>query len=153
MIEELFGILKASADEIAPVTANVADNIVANANDMGSTANGIASFLPLILIFVIFYFLMLRPQIKQQKEHKALLNGLKKGDKVITSGGILATIVKVEDDNMYVQAEIAQNVKVRMLKTTVTALHNPDLNKDKKIEKSEDKLEAKEEVITENNDK
>ena len=58
----------------------------------------IGSFLPLILLFAIFYFLIIRPQQKAQKAHKAMLESLKKGDKIITSGGLIAVIVKPEED-------------------------------------------------------
>jgi len=58
----------------------------------------IGSFLPLIILFAIFYFLIIRPQQKAQKEHKAMLEGLSKGDKIITTGGLIAVIVKPEED-------------------------------------------------------
>jgi len=61
-------------------------------------SNGLASFLPLILLFAIFYFLIIRPQQKQQKEHAAMLESLAKGDKIITSGGLIVTIIKPEED-------------------------------------------------------
>jgi preprotein translocase subunit YajC len=61
-------------------------------------SNGLASFLPLIILFAIFYFLIIRPQQKQQKTHAAMLTGLEKGDKIITSGGLIVTIVKPEED-------------------------------------------------------
>ena len=59
---------------------------------------GVAQFLPLIILFAIFYFLIIRPQQKQQKSHQEMLNSLSKGDKIVTSGGLIADIVKVEDD-------------------------------------------------------
>ena len=61
-------------------------------------ANGLASLAPLIILFAIFYFLIIRPQQKQQKTHAAMLAGLEKGDKIITSGGLIVTIVKPEED-------------------------------------------------------
>ena len=61
-------------------------------------SNGLASFLPLIILFAIFYFLIIRPQQKQQKTHAAMLEGLEKGDKIVTSGGLIVTIVKPEED-------------------------------------------------------
>ncbi len=61
-------------------------------------SNGLASLLPLIILFAIFYFLIIRPQQKQQKAHAAMLNDLKKGDKIVTNGGLHASIVKVEED-------------------------------------------------------
>tara|TARA_A100001234_G_C12635896_1_gene390054 strand:- start:2641 stop:2928 length:288 start_codon:yes stop_codon:yes gene_type:complete len=78
---------------------------------------GIGQFIPLILIFVIFYFFLIRPQQKKVKEHKAMVEGLKRGDKVITSGGITGTIERIID-NEKVEVEIADNVKVEIVKAT-----------------------------------
>ena len=79
--------------------------------------SGIGQFIPLILIFVIFYFFLIRPQQKKVKEHKAMVEALKRGDKVITSGGITGTIERIID-NEKVEVEIAENVKVEIVKTT-----------------------------------
>ena len=79
--------------------------------------SGIGQFIPLILIFVIFYFFLIRPQQKKVKEHKAMVEGLKRGDKVITSGGITGTVERVIDNDK-VGVEIAENVKVEIVKTT-----------------------------------
>ena len=79
--------------------------------------NGIGQFIPLILIFVIFYFFLIRPQQKKVKEHKAMVEGLKRGDKVITSGGITGTIERVIDNDK-VEVEIAENIKVEIIRTT-----------------------------------
>ena len=79
--------------------------------------SGIGQFIPLILIFVIFYFFLIRPQQKKVKEHKAMVEALKRGDKVITSGGITGTIERVID-NEKVEVLIADNVKVEIVKTT-----------------------------------
>ena len=78
---------------------------------------GIGQFIPLILIFVIFYFFLIRPQQKKVKEHKAMVEGLKRGDKVITSGGITGTIERIIDNDK-VEVEIAENVKVEIVKAT-----------------------------------
>ncbi len=64
---------------------------------MAQSGNLAGSLLPLVVLFAIFYFLIIRPQQKQQKEHDAMLDALKKGDKIITSGGLIVEIVKVED--------------------------------------------------------
>ena len=74
-------------------------------------SSGIGQFIPLILIFVIFYFFLIRPQQKKVKEHKAMVESLKKGDKVVTSGGITGTISRVIDNDK-VEIEIADNVSV-----------------------------------------
>ena len=75
---------------------------------------GIGQFIPLILIFVIFYFFLIRPQQKKVKEHKAMVEALKRGDKVITSGGIVGTVERVID-NEKVEVMIADNVKVEIV--------------------------------------
>ena len=79
--------------------------------------SGIGQFIPLILIFVIFYFFLIRPQQKKVKEHKSMIEGLKRGDKVITSGGITGTVERLIDNDK-VEVEIAENVKVEMIKAT-----------------------------------
>ncbi|WP_292663753.1 preprotein translocase subunit YajC [Nitratifractor sp.] len=72
----------------------------------------LAQFLPLILLFVIFWFLIIRPQQKQQKAHKAMLESLKKGDKIVTNGGLIAEIVKPEEE--YLKIKLADNVIVKL---------------------------------------
>ena len=80
-------------------------------------STGIGQFIPLILIFVIFYFFLIRPQQKKVKEHKAMVESLRKGDKVVTSGGITGTISRVIDNDK-VEAEIADNVTVEVVRGT-----------------------------------
>ena len=80
-------------------------------------AQGFAQFIPLILIFVIFYFFLIRPQQKKVKEHKAMVEGLKKGDKIVTSGGITGIITRVIDNDK-VEVEIADNVTVEVIRGT-----------------------------------
>ncbi|MFL2852301.1 MAG: preprotein translocase subunit YajC [Candidatus Pelagibacter sp.] len=82
---------------------------------------GIAQFIPLILIFVIFYFFLIRPQQKRVKEHKAMVESLKRGDEIITSGGIIGTIDKVMEDDR-IEVTIGDNVKVKIIKNTITSL-------------------------------
>ena len=79
--------------------------------------SGIGQFIPLILIFVIFYFFLIRPQQKKVKEHKAMVENLKRGDKVITSGGIAGTVERLIDNDK-VEVEIADSVKVEIVKAT-----------------------------------
>ena len=79
--------------------------------------SGIGQFIPLILIFVIFYFFLRRPQQKKVKEHKIMVENLKRGDKVITVGGIVGTIDRIIDAEK-VEVEIADNVKVEIIKST-----------------------------------
>ncbi|MEW5727677.1 MAG: preprotein translocase subunit YajC [Pseudomonadota bacterium] len=78
----------------------------------------LTSFLPLILIFVVFYFLLIRPQQKRMKQHKEMLAALRRGDKVVTSGGIIGTVNKIVSDTEVV-LEIADNVKVRVVRATI----------------------------------
>ena len=85
------------------------------------SGQGIAQFIPLILIFVIFYFFLIRPQQKRVKEHKAMVESLKRGDEIITSGGIIGTIEKVMEDDR-IEVNIDENVKVQIIKSTITSL-------------------------------
>jgi preprotein translocase subunit YajC len=80
-------------------------------------SSGIGQFIPLILIFVIFYFFLIRPQQKKVKEHKAMVESLKKGDKIVTSGGITGTISRIIDNDK-VEVEIADNVSVEVVRGT-----------------------------------
>ena len=81
---------------------------------------GLMSFLPIILMFVLLYFLMIRPQMKRGKEHKTMVDALQKGDEVITAGGVLGRITRVSD--AYVTLEIASNTEVSVQKTAVQTL-------------------------------
>ena len=81
------------------------------------SGSGIGQFIPLILIFVIFYFFLIRPQQKKVKEHKLMVENLKRGDKVITSGGIVGSIERVIDNDK-VEVSISENVKVEIVKST-----------------------------------
>ncbi len=78
------------------------------------------SFLPLILIFVVFYFLLIRPQTKRAKEHKKMVEGLAKGDEVVTNGGLLGRITEVGEN--FVQVQIADSVEVKVQKQAVANL-------------------------------
>ena len=88
------------------------------------SGQGIAQFIPLILIFVIFYFFLIRPQQKKVKDHKLMVENLKRGDKVVTSGGIVGTIERIVDAEK-VEVIISDNVKVEIVKSTgIQALLN-----------------------------
>lgn len=82
----------------------------------------IGGFLPLILIFVIFYFLLIRPQSKRAKEHKSMLDNLKKGEKVVTTGGIHGLIEDIDGDMLTVK--IAENVKIKMSRSGVAGVRS-----------------------------
>jgi preprotein translocase subunit YajC len=75
-------------------------------------------FLPLILIFGIMYFLLIRPQQKKMKDHQQMVEGLRRGDQVVTQGGLIGKVAKVKDDNE-VEVELAEGVKVRVVKSTI----------------------------------
>ena len=93
---------------------------------------GIGQFIPLILIFVIFYFFLIRPQQKKVKEHKAMVESLKRGDRVVTSGGITGTVERLIDNDK-VEVEIAENVKVEIVKSTgIQSLVNTNTQEVKK---------------------
>ena len=94
--------------------------------------SGLGQFIPLILIFVIFYFFLIRPQQKKVKEHKAMVENLKKGDKIVTSGGITGVISRIIDNDK-VEVEIAENVKVEIVKSTgIQSLVNTNTQEVKK---------------------
>ena len=82
---------------------------------------GIAQFIPLILIFVIFYFFLIRPQQKRVKDHKAMVQSLKRGDEIITSGGIIGTIERIMEDDR-IEVVIGENTKVQIIRSTITSL-------------------------------
>ncbi|WP_412554544.1 preprotein translocase subunit YajC [Shimia sp. MIT1388] len=78
----------------------------------------LGQFLPLILIFVIMYFLLIRPQQKKMKEHQAMVAAVRRGDQVVTQGGLIGKVTKVKDD-AEIEVELAENVKVRVVKSTI----------------------------------
>ncbi len=84
----------------------------------------LVSMLPLILIFVVFYFLLIRPQQQKMKAHRAMISAVKRGDKVLTSGGIFGTITKVEEAEDVVMVEIAKDVRVRVARSTISDVVN-----------------------------
>ena len=87
----------------------------------GAGGGGFEAFLPLILIFIVFYFLLIRPQQKKMKAHKAMLGAIRRGDKVVTGGGIFGTVTKVLDDDD-VTVEIADGVKVRVQRGLISSV-------------------------------
>lgn len=86
-------------------------------------ASGITSFIPLILIFAIMYFLMIRPQQKKMKQHRAMVDALRKGDQIITAGGIMGKVTKVGTDGE-IEVQIATSVKVKVLQSTIQTVLN-----------------------------
>ena len=98
--------------------------LISNAYEQTAAAAGpmdsVMQFLPFILMFVVLYFLMIRPQMKKAKEHKALVEALSKGDEIITSGGMAGRITKVSDD--FVTVSFAENVEIQMQKPAIATV-------------------------------
>ena len=93
------------------------------------SGSGFAQFIPLILIFVIFYFFLIRPQQKKVKEHKIMVAALKRGDEVVTSGGIVGKVERILGDDK-VDISISENVTVQVVQSTIQSLlHKPDTKK------------------------
>jgi preprotein translocase subunit YajC len=95
----------------------------------GQGANPIAMWLPIIMIFVIMYFLILRPQAKRQKEHQKMLESLQKGDEVVTAGGIYGTIVGMKEKDTIVIIEVDKNVKLNVARSGVARKIVPEEKK------------------------
>ena len=105
----------------------------------GVFGGGLEALLPLVLIFVVFYFLLIRPQQKKMKQHKEMLTSIRRGDRVVTGGGILGTVTKVNDENE-LTLEIADDVRVRVqrgLLSAVISKTEPVKGEAKKDEKDE----------------
>ena len=100
---------------ISPAYAQDVQGLLANAGQ----------FLPLILIFGVFYFLLIRPQQTRQKEVKAMLTALRRGDRVVTGGGILGVVQKVKDGSDEIEVELAPNLRVTVLRDTITSVLKP----------------------------
>ena len=93
------------------------------------SGSGFAQFIPLILIFVIFYFFLIRPQQKKVKEHKLMVGALKRGDEVITSGGVIGKIERILGDDK-IDLSISENVTIQVVQSTIQSLLNkPDTKK------------------------
>ena len=93
------------------------------------SGSGFAQFIPLILIFVIFYFFLIRPQQKRAKEHKMMVAGLKRGDEVVTSGGVVGKIERILGEDK-LDLLIAENVTIQVVQSTIQSLLNkPDIKK------------------------
>ena len=89
------------------------------AQSSGGLAEGGFGLLPIIFVMVIFYFLLIRPQQKRAKQHKEMLSAIRRGDKIVTSGGLMGTVVKVLDDSDIVEVEIAKGIKVSVVRAMI----------------------------------
>ena len=90
----------------------------AYAQDAGDGGSGLVSLLPLVLIFVVFYFLLIRPQQKKMKAHRTLVEGVRRGDRVVTAGGLIGSVSKVVSDTE-LQVEVSEGVRVRVVRSTI----------------------------------
>ena len=95
----------------------------AQATGSGGFGSTFGSLVPLLLIFLIMYFIIIRPQQKKAKEHKLMVEALKRGDQVLTQGGIIGKVSKIKDDNE-IEVEISSNTKVRIVRSTVVNVIN-----------------------------
>ena len=108
--------------------------------------SALIQFLPLILIFVVFYFLLIRPQQRKAKDHKAMLDALRRGDRVVTGGGIIGTVARV-DNPEEVTVDIADGVRVRVLRSTISSvLAKPDPAAAREAAKQREEARAKAET-------
>jgi preprotein translocase subunit YajC len=82
------------------------------------------SLMPLVLIFVVFYFLLIRPQQRKMKSHREMIGSVKRGDKVLTAGGIIGTVVKLEESDDVLLVEIAKDIRVRVARSTISDVLN-----------------------------
>ncbi|NBC34755.1 MAG: preprotein translocase subunit YajC [Alphaproteobacteria bacterium] len=115
----------------------------AQAGGEAGTGEFLISLLPLILIFVVFYFLLIRPQQKRMKEHKEMLGALRRGDRVVTGGGIIGQVVKVADDEATV--EIGEGMRVKVVRSTIqSVLSKPEPRGGRGRRRDEDEDEAEE---------
>lgn len=112
---------------------------IAYAQDAVAATGGSSSFLmqlaPLLPMVAIFYLFFIRPQRKRATQHQQLISGLKKGDQVITNGGIIASVVKNTEQDPYIIAEIAESMKVRLTREAITGLFSNEKKAEKKVEK------------------
>jgi len=105
--------------------------------------SALIQFLPLVLIFVVFYFLLIRPQQRKAKDQKAMLDALRRGDRVVTGGGIIGTVARVENPEE-VTVDIADGVRVRVLRSTISSvLAKPDPAAAREAAKQRDEARAK----------
>jgi preprotein translocase subunit YajC len=120
-----------------------------------SEGSPIASLLPLLLIFCVFYLFLIRPQQKRFKEHQAMINGIKKGDDVVTAGGVVGKVTKLEGD-AHVMVQIAQGVEVKVLKSTISSANvKPDTTKPasaskEKAERNDNAAPSKDSIANDN---
>jgi preprotein translocase subunit YajC len=89
-----------------------------------ATGGGIEAIIPIVLIFIVFYFLLIRPNQKKMKEHKQTLNAIRRGDRVVTGGGIVGSVTKVAENDKEITIEIAKDVKVKVMRDLIAHVIN-----------------------------
>jgi preprotein translocase subunit YajC len=109
----------------------IANAYAQTASGLPASLSSLMQFAPLILIVIVFYFLLIRPQQTQQKTLKALLAALKRGDRVVTAGGIIGTVKKVTEGATELEVDIAPNVTVSVIRSTITSVIHPVAANDK----------------------
>ncbi len=118
------------------------EDAFAQGSASGLGGDGFAGLIPIALIFVVFYFLLIRPQQKKLKEHKEMINDLKRGDKIVTAGGIVGIVQKIDPQDDTALVEIAHEVRVKVIRSTISEVLNrasPEKetgNKDNKDQKA-----------------
>jgi preprotein translocase subunit YajC len=90
----------------------------------GPEVNPLLSFMPFVLVFIIFYFLLIRPQHQRQKELQKTIESIKKGDRVVTSGGLIGTVTSLQNDYVVLKVGDNENTKIEILKSAITGLRN-----------------------------
>ncbi len=103
------------------ISTAYAQDAAANAGPLGGLGQ-FASVLPIVLVFAVFYFLLLRPQQQRQKQLKATLSALRRGDRVVTAGGIIGVVQRVKEGSSEIEVEIAPNVRVQVLRDTISSV-------------------------------
>ncbi|MBQ4874519.1 MAG: preprotein translocase subunit YajC [Rickettsiaceae bacterium H1] len=100
-------------------------------NSSLEVGSSLMNFFPLIVIFAIFYFLIIRPQQKKMKNHEKMLSSIKRGDKVSTAGGVIGVVTKVDNTDLILTVEVAENVQIKILKSSVAEIMNRSRNEKK----------------------
>jgi len=103
----------------------ISEAFAQDAAPKSGTSDFLTGILPLVLIFVVFWFLLIRPQQKRMKEHRALIAAVKKGDEVLTSGGIVGKVIKAQEGSPSLEVEIADGVRVQVARGQIAGLWNP----------------------------
>ena len=122
----------------------ISDSFAQSAQAAAQTPEfSLSSFVPLVLIFAVFYFLIVRPQSKKMKDHQLMINNLKVGNKVVTTGGIIGVVKEVDQKENLIEVEISEGVCVKILKNFVSELVKPEEKKAEKKDVKKDKKNKK----------